>query len=126
MGSRFSRAFIPVLLAVLSLPLSTHFTGNTFSQSESKKDADSVQKPAAKAGPSDPAPVATTRPDDKVVLGTGIVNVTVSVTDPYGRFVTGLSKEHFDVFDDKVKQQIAHFSDDDAPVSLGVVYDVSG
>ncbi|HKY03716.1 MAG TPA: VWA domain-containing protein, partial [Blastocatellia bacterium] len=64
--------------------------------------------------------------NDKIVIGTGLVNVTVSVTDNYGRFVTGLSKEHFEVFDDKVKQQIAHFSDDDAPVSLGIVYDVSG
>ena len=39
---------------------------------------------------------------------------------------TGLGKDHFEVFDDKVKQQIAHFTDDDAPVSLGIVYDVSG
>jgi Ca-activated chloride channel family protein len=67
-----------------------------------------------------------TRPDDKIILGTGVVSVTVSVTDPYGRFVTGLGKDHFDVFDDKVKQQIAHFTDEDSPVSLGIVYDVSG
>lgn len=64
--------------------------------------------------------------DDKLVIGTDIVNVTISVTDPYQRFVTGLSKDHFEVFDDKVKQQIAHFTDDDSPVSLGIVYDVSG
>lgn len=63
---------------------------------------------------------------DDIHIGTAIVNVTVSVTDPYGRFVTGLGKEHFELFDDKVKQQIAHFTDDDAPVSLGIVYDVSG
>ncbi len=67
-----------------------------------------------------------TKPDDKVQLETAIVNVTISVTDSYGRFVTGLTKDHFEVFDDKVKQSIAHFSDDDAPVSLGIVYDVSG
>jgi Ca-activated chloride channel homolog len=64
--------------------------------------------------------------DDKLILNTDIVNVTISVTDPYGRFVTGLGKDHFEVFDDKVKQQIAHFTDEDAPVSLGIVYDVSG
>jgi Ca-activated chloride channel family protein len=64
--------------------------------------------------------------DDKVQLETAIVNVTISVTDNYGRFVTGLTKDHFEIFDDKVKQSIAHFSDDDAPVSLGIVYDVSG
>ncbi len=66
------------------------------------------------------------RPKDDIHIGTSIVNVTVSVTDPYGRFVTGLGKDHFEVYDDKVKQQIAHFTDDDAPVSLGIVYDVSG
>ena len=66
------------------------------------------------------------KPKDDIHIGTSIVNVTVSVTDPYGRFVTGLGKDHFELFDDKVKQQIAHFTDDDAPVSLGIVYDVSG
>ena len=74
---------------------------------------------------------APSKPDDAksqgpIQLGTDIVNVMISVTDPYGRFVTGLARDHFDVFDDKVKQQIAHFTDEDAPVSLGIVYDVSG
>ena len=64
--------------------------------------------------------------DQKVQLATQLVNVIVTVTDYYGRFVTGLAKDHFDVFDDKVKQQIAHFTDEDSPVSLGIVYDVSG
>src|SRR5688572_29498684 len=64
--------------------------------------------------------------DGKILLDTQVVSVIISVTDPYGRFVTGLGKEHFEVFDDKVKQQIAHFTDEDAPVSLGIVYDVSG
>src|SRR5215216_5302744 len=66
------------------------------------------------------------KPDGQIVLGVGVINVIISVTDPYGRFVTGLGKDHFDIFDDKVKQQIAHFTDEDSPVSLGIVYDVSG
>jgi Ca-activated chloride channel homolog len=64
--------------------------------------------------------------NDKIVLETKIVNLIITVTDSYGRFVTGLAKDHFEVFDERVKQQIAHFSDADAPVSLGIVYDVSG
>lgn len=87
--------------------------------------ASAGEKPAEPKADDVKAPKIT-RPDDKIVLGTGVVNVIVSVTDPYGRFVTGLGKDHFDVFDDKVKQQIAHFTDEDAPVSLGIVYDVSG
>ena len=107
---------------------------------------DSHQTPkagAAKATTADtPVPLKTgaenkaiAKPDDtriqkqtdgKITLDTEVVNVIISVTDPYGRFVTGLGKDHFEVFDDKVKQQIAHFTDEDAPVSLGIVYDVSG
>jgi len=67
-----------------------------------------------------------TKPQDKLVLNTKLVNLTVSVNDKLGRFVTGLTKENFEVFDDNVKQDIAFFSDDDAPISLGIVYDVSG
>lgn len=70
------------------------------------------------------APKLNPRQDDKVRIGTNLVSLTVSVTDTYGRFVTGLNRDHFEVFDDKVKQQIAHFSGEDAPVSLGIVYDV--
>jgi Ca-activated chloride channel family protein len=63
---------------------------------------------------------------DKVHLETRLVSLNVSVTDPFGRLVTGLRKEHFEVYDDKVKQDIAHFTDLDAPLSIGIVYDVSG
>jgi Ca-activated chloride channel family protein len=64
--------------------------------------------------------------DGKIILGRNLVSLTVSVTDAYGRFVTGLSKDHFEVFDEKVKQSIEFFSDADAPISVGIVYDVSG
>jgi len=69
---------------------------------------------------------ALQKPQDKIVINTKLVNLTVSVNDKLGRFVTGLTKEDFGVFDDSVKQDIAFFSDDDAPISLGIVYDVSG
>ena len=67
-----------------------------------------------------------TAKDDRIRLGAEVVNVTISVTDALGRFVTGLDKAQFEVYDDKVKQQIVHFTDEDAPVSIGIVYDVSG
>jgi Ca-activated chloride channel family protein len=65
--------------------------------------------------------------NDKPIIGhTDLVTVTVTVTDMYGRFVTGLGKNAFTVLDDKANQDILFFSDEDAPVSLGVVFDVSG
>jgi Ca-activated chloride channel family protein len=63
---------------------------------------------------------------DKIVINTKLVNLTVSVNDKLGRFVAGLTKEDFEIFDDNIKQDVAFFSDDDAPISLGIVYDVSG
>ena len=44
----------------------------------------------------------------------------------YGRFVTGLGQKAFSIFDEKQQQDITFFSDEDAPVSLGVIFDVSG
>ena len=63
--------------------------------------------------------------DGRITLTSRLVNVTVTVTDSLGRLVTGLSKKHFEVYDDKVKQTVSHFSDVDVPISVGVVYDVS-
>ena len=64
-----------------------------------------------------------TRPE---IIHSDLVTLTVTVTDTYGRFVTGLGKNAFSIVDDKNPQEITFFSDEDAPVSLGVVFDVSG
>jgi VWFA-related protein len=50
----------------------------------------------------------------------------VTVTDPLNRFVTGLEREHFRLFEDKVEQQVTHFASEDAPLSVGLVFDASG
>ncbi|MDQ5839354.1 MAG: VWA domain-containing protein [Acidobacteriota bacterium] len=60
------------------------------------------------------------------IINSDLVTLTVTVTDTYGRFVTGLGKNAFTITDDKDLQEITFFSDEDAPVSLGVVFDVSG
>jgi Ca-activated chloride channel family protein len=54
------------------------------------------------------------------------VLVTATVTDREGRFVTGLEKENFKIAEDKVPQEILDFSSEDIPVSVGIVFDVSG
>jgi Ca-activated chloride channel family protein len=139
MKQRLAFAFLALFLAVSFSPI------RATTQESNKPAAPQTQNPEpakAKSGEAVPAaaaadeknaakPVAPSglkvnQPGDRLQLSTEIVSVTISVTDPYGRFVTGLGKDHFEVFDDKVKQQIAHFSDEDAPVSLGIVYDVSG
>src|ERR1700733_6900662 len=54
------------------------------------------------------------------------VLVPVAVNDAYNRPVSGLEKENFRVFDDKVEQVITSFSMEDEPVAVGLVFDTSG
>jgi Ca-activated chloride channel family protein len=58
--------------------------------------------------------------------GVELVNVTATVTDDAGRFVSGLEKDDFTVFDDGVRQEVTYFSSDRVPVSLGILLDASG
>jgi Ca-activated chloride channel family protein len=55
-----------------------------------------------------------------------LVLVPVTITDPMNRLVTGLDRENFAVYEGKDQQEIRHFSSEDAPVSLGVIFDMSG
>jgi hypothetical protein len=52
--------------------------------------------------------------------------VNVTVTDPYDRVVTGLEPDNFRVFENNVEQEIQYFSSEDVPVSIGVIFDLSG
>jgi Ca-activated chloride channel family protein len=60
-----------------------------------------------------------------VKVDVNLVLVNATVTDVYNRFVTGLEKEHFKVFEDKIEQEISHFSREDVPTSIGLLFDVS-
>lgn len=72
-----------------------------------------------------PTGTLESRPVDLRVNKT-LVLINVTVTDPLNRFVTGLEKDHFRLFEDKVEQEITQFSSEDAPISIGLVFDTSG
>jgi Ca-activated chloride channel homolog len=55
-----------------------------------------------------------------------LVLVPVTITDPMNRLVTGLEKANFQLFEGSSAQEIRTFSSEDAPVSLGVIFDSSG
>ena len=55
-----------------------------------------------------------------------LVLVPVTITDPLNRLVTGLEKPNFQLFEGNTPQEIRSFSSEDAPVSLGVIFDSSG
>jgi Ca-activated chloride channel family protein len=73
-----------------------------------------------------PAAPAEETPHGNIRVDTTLVLIPVTVTDPLNRFVTGLEKENFRVFEDKSEQQVLQFSSEDAPLSVGVVFDCSG
>jgi VWFA-related protein len=58
--------------------------------------------------------------------GVELINVTVTVTDSAGRFVSGLAQTDFVVYEDDQPVQVTHFSAERVPVSLGIVLDTSG
>jgi len=63
---------------------------------------------------------------DVIKQRTAVVTVNVSVTDKQFRQISGLGRENFEVFEDKVRQQIDFFSNEDRPASVGIVFDLSG
>ena len=103
-------AIVSVLIASL-LP--------SFAQQKTEPKKEKASTPASSFAPSG------SDQDGPEIVNSDLITLTVTVTDAYGRFVTGLGKNAFSVFDEKQQQEIAFFSDEDAPVSLGVVFDVS-
>jgi Ca-activated chloride channel family protein len=82
-----------------------------------------VQPPAPKELDTDPAFRTHTKP---MKVGVDLVLVPVTITDPLNRLVTGLDRENFNLFEGKDQQEIKTFSSEDAPVSIGVIFDMSG
>jgi Ca-activated chloride channel family protein len=74
-----------------------------------------------------PVPRSTTQAKDQTIrVDVDLVLLNVTVTDPYNRLVTGLERENFRLFEDKNEQEVHHFSSEDVPISIGVIFDMSG
>src|SRR2546428_14079401 len=58
-------------------------------------------------------------------VNVSLVTVGVQVTDSLGRDVRGLKAENFSIFDDGVPQKIEFFSDEEKPITLGILLDRS-
>jgi Ca-activated chloride channel homolog len=90
--------------------------------------------PAADLKPaSDPKPDLVAKTTDGMTarvrpmkVDVDLVLVPVTITDPLNRLVTGLEKDNFQLFEGNSAQEIRTFSSEDAPVSLGVIFDSSG
>ena len=134
MGRKFESLRLPAVrlpLAVL-LPFAmaafasmASVPASALPESAQKKKADDrkkEQKPILESG----FPEQTGRGGYKIGVSVDLVVVHTSVHDENGHFVSGLTKEKFVVYEDGVAQSIASFSQEDVPITLGLVVDISG
>ena len=88
--------------------------------------ASASEPKGAEAGPESGSAAMRIHPGSFIRTNVDLVLVPVTVTDPLNRLVTGLELEDFLVFENTRQQKIASFSSEDAPVSIGIVFDLSG
>jgi Ca-activated chloride channel homolog len=71
-------------------------------------------------------PAQVIKQGQSVRIDVDLALVNVTVTDPYNRLVTGLEPDNFRVFENNVEQEIQYFSSEDVPISIGIIFDLSG
>jgi Ca-activated chloride channel family protein len=77
-------------------------------------------------GSGNAAALATSRRDARIRVDVNLVLVPATVTDSMNRLVTGLERENFEIYDNNAGQVIKTFSTEDAPVTIGIIFDLSG
>jgi len=97
-----------------------------------------VQPPAASVPGSKSAPAGSEarpesgpgalniHPGSFLRMNVDMVLIPITVTDPMNRLVTGLEESDFQVIEDGSRQKISSFASEDAPVSIGIIFDLSG
>ncbi|HEV2488654.1 MAG TPA: VWA domain-containing protein [Candidatus Acidoferrales bacterium] len=73
-----------------------------------------------------PPPLSKTNSVPEIKKDAALVLVSATVTDPYGRLVTGLDQENFQVYENGQEQEVMRFAEEDVPISIGVIFDLSG
>ena len=87
----------------------------------------SAGEPQGAEAPPETGPAAMrVHPGSLIHANVDLVLVPVTVTDPLDRLVTGLEKEDFQIFENNGEQTIWSFASEDAPVSIGIIFDLSG
>jgi Ca-activated chloride channel homolog len=76
--------------------------------------------------PQEPSDKPGKQPSQTLKIDVDLVLVSATVTDTLNRYVSGLEKSHFQIWEDKIEQKVEYFSAEDVPISIGVIFDVSG
>jgi Ca-activated chloride channel family protein len=111
----YSSLLLPAVYWVLSFP------GPTPVNAQDSRVAVEPRAPSRAPSTGSADRIAT-----NIRVNSDLVLIPVMVTDRNDRLITGLEREHFRLYEDKVEQVITHFAMEDVPVSIGLVFDCSG
>jgi Ca-activated chloride channel family protein len=114
-ASAISDRVFSYLFLILLASLFLGHNAEVFAQGRARSD--SVKQDAHGSSPKPPEPIH---------LDVNLALVSVTVSDSHHRLVNGLEQDDFRVFEDNVEQEIVHFSSEDVPISIGVIFDTSG
>lgn len=96
---------------------------------EIKNQGKKNERPAESPSPTPPLnpidAIAIPTDDEVIKVNTQLVSVPVRVMDKKGRFIGGLAKENFKVFEDGKEQQIDLFANEHEPFTVALVLDMS-
>ncbi|HEY0049568.1 MAG TPA: VWA domain-containing protein [Pyrinomonadaceae bacterium] len=97
-----------------------------------KREPKPVETPAPQATPNEETAPTVTAPAENAVedgdvisVNTNLVTIPVRISDRGNRFIAGLKKEDFKVFENDVEQEIAYFSNEEQPFTVALVLDMS-
>ncbi|MGH9563434.1 MAG: VWA domain-containing protein, partial [Terracidiphilus sp.] len=89
-------------------------------------NAPTTEPKGAEAPPETGSNAMRIHPGSFIRANVDLVLVPITVTDPLNRLVTGLEQQDFKIYENNSEQKIWSFASEDAPVSIGIIFDLSG
>ncbi len=109
-----------VLLAITAASAQMRRTDGSTDGKRNVRSAEATPTP-----PVSPKDAASLDDGDVIKVATQLVSLPVRVMDRKGRFIGGLSKENFKIFENGIEQEIAMFSTENEPFTVTLVLDMS-
>jgi Ca-activated chloride channel homolog len=121
---------VAVALAAAFIANSFLATDSTFAQAGRKSSDKQKKNPNASGDPNDPqkqeTKVEKSLPPSTITIGTDVVNVEAVVYNKKTNgIIQGLKKEHFEIYEDGIKQEIENFATPEAPVTMVMLLEYS-
>lgn len=115
-----------LVFSILAAVAGAGFVPAAFGQSGTQATTGTSTPEKAQDKPRSPASAKPSDSRTDFSVDTTLVVIPVAVTDTLNRFVLGMQKENFHLFEDGVEQTLQQFSGEDAPLSIGLLFDESG